>query len=100
MKLAEYFGSVDAVLDADAETIQKVSGIGKVLAEAIVAWGKDKTKRNMLRALQKHITAIAPKKKEKKHPLSGKRIVVTGRVDGYDRDEIKETVTRLRSTDL
>lgn len=92
VKLAEHFGSMDALLSAGTEEIQKVSGVGDVLADTIVAWGKDQTKKRILRTLQKHITVIAPKKKRKNHPLFGKRVVVTGRIEEYDREEIKEVL--------
>ena len=94
IKLAEHFGSVDAVLNADIEETREVPGVGEILAETIAAWGKDKAKRNMLSTLQKHITIVAPKKKKKNHPLFGKRVVVTGRVEGYGRDEIKEMLRK------
>ena len=94
IQLAEHFGSINTVLDADVETIQEVSGVGTVLAQAIVEWGKDRTKRGALRALLKHITVIVPEKRQENHPLFGKRVVVTGRISGYDRDEIKEILRR------
>ena len=89
VKIAEHFGSLDAMFAATPEEMQKIEGVGEVLAQTIVVWGKDTKKRTMLKNLRKHISVVVPKKKKQNHPLSGKRIVVTGHIDGYDRDEIK-----------
>ena len=89
IKIAEHFRSIEAILSANTGALQEVEGVGVVLAETIVAWGKDAEKKKMVRKLQKHITIIAPAKRETDHPLSGKRVVVTGHIEGYDRDEVK-----------
>lgn len=88
--LAEHFGSVDAVFSASVDDLCAVHGVGAVLADSIVNWGKDSVKRGMLNELLKQITVTAPVSRRKDHPLSGKRMVVTGRIEGYGRDEIKE----------
>ena len=90
IRIAEHFGTIDAVLAATSEEIQEVLGVGEVVAEAIVAWGKDTVKKKMLANLKKHITVIAPQKAQRDHLLFGKRVVVTGHIEGYDRDEVKE----------
>ena len=94
IKIAEHFGSLDAICSADAAALQEVDGVGAVLAETIVAWGKDQEKKKELKNLLKHITIIAPPKKQTNHPLSGKRVVVTGHIEGYDRDEVKAMLRR------
>lgn len=94
IKIAEHFGAVDAVFSADAEMLQEVDGVGVVLAEAIVAWGKSSEKKKILKHLLRHITVVSPVRKRADHPLSGKRVVVTGHIDGYDREEVKEVLRR------
>ena len=89
IKIAEHFRSIGSIFSATSEALQEVEGVGEVLAETIVAWGKDVEKKEMLQHLLKHITVVAPPKKQTNHPLSGKRVVVTGHIDGYGRDEIK-----------
>lgn len=94
IKIAEHFGSLDAICSADAAALQEVEGVGAVLAETIVAWGRDREKKKELKNLLKHITIIAPPKKQTNHPLSGKRVVVTGHIEGYDREEVKAMLRR------
>ena len=89
IKIAEHFGSLDAILSTKSDALQEVEGVGAVLAETVVAWGKDSEKKKMVQKLQKYITIVAPPKRQTNHPLSGKRVVVTGHIDGYDRDEVK-----------
>ncbi|MCY4576966.1 MAG: NAD-dependent DNA ligase LigA [Candidatus Kaiserbacteria bacterium] len=90
IKIAEYFGSIDAVFSAPVEALREVDGVGEVLAETIVVWGKDTEKKKMLKNLLRRITVLDPAKKQTHHPLSGKRVVVTGHIDGYDREALKE----------
>ena len=90
VRIAEHFGSVDAIFSAGVEALQKVAGVGEVLAESVVLWGKDTEKKKVLRNLLRHITVVSPTKRRADHPLSGKRVVVTGHIDGYGREEVKE----------
>ena len=94
IRIAEHFGAIDAIFSATVEMLEEVDGVGLVLAETVVAWGKDADKKKILKKLLRHITVISPAKKETDHPLSGKRVVVTGHIAGYDRDEVKELLRR------
>ena len=94
IRLADHFGSVDAVFSATAEMLQEVDGVGEVLAEAVVSWGKDVEKKKLLKHLLRYITVISPERKQSDHPLSGKRVVITGHIFGYERGEVKEILRK------
>ena len=66
VKLTEYFGSVDAMLDAGTETIQKVSGVGEVLAEGDCCLGKRQNKEKHAACFtETHHSYCAEKEKKK-----------------------------------
>ena len=87
--LSEHFSDFDALFSASVEDIQSIHGIGEVLAVSVVSWWRSAVNRRMFRDLMKHITVQPPVRAAGDHPLSGKTVVVTGRIDGYGRDEIK-----------
>ncbi len=87
--LAGHFRSIDRLFSASVEEIQEVHGIGSVLAEGIVAWGADAAKRSALNDVLRQVTVLAPEKQSEDHPFSGRQVVVTGKIAGYARDEIK-----------
>ena len=88
VKIADRFKTLDAVLAAKEEEISVIPGIGKVLAKGVVDWSNDQTKRSKVEKVRKHITIISPQKRQSDHPLSGKQVVVTGRIKEYGRSEI------------
>ena len=91
MMLADRFGSLEKIRAASTEELESVHGVGDVLAESVVGWFADPVKRKALDSLLKHLSITTTTKKiDANHPLNGKRIVVTGRIEGYGRDEIKE----------
>lgn len=94
--LSEHFGSIDAIFKAKKEEIENIYGVGSALADSIVKWGKDEKKKKILNDVLKEVSLISVKKKKiTGHLLSGKHVVVTGRVEGYGRDEIKQTLRDL-----
>ena len=95
--LADHFGSLEKIRSATADKLEEIHGVGDVLAESIVRWFNDSMKKKMLDDVLSYMRIIAPEKKkiDSNHPLNGKRIVVTGRIEGYGRDEIKEILRSL-----
>ena len=52
--LAEHFGSIDALLAADEEEIQRVDGVGPILAEQIVEQFSDERTLELIERLRGH----------------------------------------------
>lgn len=88
--LADQFGSVLGVLEAKHEEVQEVYGVGEEVADALAAWVKGRGNRKMLERVLSQVTVTAPDTVAKNHPLSGKRVVVTGKIGSYDRSVVKE----------
>jgi DNA ligase (NAD+) len=96
LALAQHFGSMDAVMDADVETLQEVSGIGPNVAEEICSFFREEHNRKVIRALRK--ADVKPPDfamNRKTLPLAGKTFVLTGTLAGMSRDEAKEKLIEL-----
>jgi DNA ligase (NAD+) len=94
--LARRFGSIDALSEADVETLAEVEEIGPIIAQSVFDFLNSEHGRETiddLRSLGVRMEAIAaPPPAE--GPLVGKTIVATGTLARYTRDQIKETITR------
>jgi len=96
LALAQNFGSLDAVIDADVEKLQEVSGIGPNVAEEIHGFFHQKHNREVIKALRQ--AGVEPPHvvvNRKTLPLAGKTVVLTGTLAGMSRDEAKEKLIEL-----
>jgi DNA ligase (NAD+) len=96
LALARHFGSLDAVMDADAGTLQEVSGIGPNVAEEIRSFFHQKHNREVIKALRQ--AGVEPPHfvvNRKTLPLAGKTFVLTGTLATLTRDEAKEQLIAL-----
>jgi DNA ligase (NAD+) len=95
--LARHFGSVDALLDASQEDLERVEGIGPDRAELIAEWFADDENRALveeLRSLGLQMTA-GDAERPVEGPLSGNQYVITGTLEGWSRDEAKTALEAL-----
>lgn len=92
--LSENFSSVDGLTDAKKEEIDKIEGIGGVVAESIVLFFRDEKNREIIEKLGKNGVSMESKIK-KLGILSGKRFVFTGVLEKYSRAEAESIVEEL-----
>ena len=96
LALARHFGDLDPILDADADQLQEVEGIGPNVAEEITSFCHQKHNREVIAQLRKagmHWERIVVDRKAQ--PLAGKTFVLTGTLAAMSRDEAKEKLTVL-----
>lgn len=93
--LARYFGSIEKIKNASYEALEKLEGVGPVIAQSIVDWFSDDTNSSMLATLLKEIKVIGTTKTTTTGPLQGKTFVLTGTLDGFSRDEAKDIIRSL-----
>ncbi len=100
--LAQHFGDIDALTDADPDTIAQVQDIGPVTAESIHTFLTSDAGRHVIRELQdagvkltEEKRAPAPSAGPGGSPLAGKTVVITGTFGDYDRNELKARLTSL-----
>lgn len=89
--LAEHFGSLEQIRGASAEELERISGVGDVVARSIHAWFQDPAHADLLDRLLSHVT-IVKQKKIKGAAFSGKTFVLTGTLSSMTRDEAGERV--------
>ena len=95
--LARAFGSLDAVRSAPAWKLKSIDGIGDVMADEIVSFFTDE---HSVRELDKLLEQINVRDAEIDNgatdgPLAGKKVVLTGTLQNYTRDEAKEILERM-----
>lgn len=88
--LANKFQSIDALKSATIEKLEQVDGIGKVVAESIVAWFADEDNIRLLDKFEKLGVRLYFQKRSGK--LSGDSFVVTGTLESMGRDEVADKI--------
>ena len=94
--LAGHFGSLEALAAASLDELEQVDGIGKVVAESIVAWFADEDNQTLLRKFQE--VGVKPVYQKHDGVLTGLSFVVTGSLESMSRDEAAERVRSLGGT--
>ena len=92
--LADRFGTVPALRTATVEDIAAIYGIGDVVAQAIVAWFKNKNNLRLVDDLLKYVTPEMQSGKATSATLQDKTFVLTGTLSAYSRDEAKEEIQK------
>ena len=95
--LAEHFGTIDRIMDASADELSEVFGIGERTASGIAAWFQSEQNRRLVQELRElglsmefAGTALAGVIT----PIHGKTFVITGTLPTMKREEAKELIQR------
>jgi DNA ligase (NAD+) len=93
--LADHFGTLDAIMEQTAEGLAEVPEIGPIIAQAIHTFFHSEAGRRVveeLRGCGLNFGSPVERKAPAAGPLTGKTIVVTGTLQKFSRDEIKELI--------
>jgi DNA ligase (NAD+) len=97
--LASYFGSLDAIMNADREKLMGCDGIGERVAKSVYDYFSAPDTREMLVSLKRENVEILPErsgsKNNKKRPLSGQVFLLTGSLQSMGRAEAKQLLKEL-----
>jgi DNA ligase (NAD+) len=88
--LAEHFGTMDALLEAEPEDIERAEGIGPVLAEQIYEELSEEHTRKLIERLRKAGLRMELDPSERRRqggPLDGKTLVLTGTLPNLSREQ-------------
>jgi DNA ligase (NAD+) len=95
--LAECFGSLDKLHQATLEQLEAVDGIGKVVAESILAWFADPDNEKLLDKFNElNVKPVYHSHAGGK--LSGQNFVITGTLESMSRDEAADKIRALGGT--
>ncbi|MQA75645.1 MAG: NAD-dependent DNA ligase LigA [Solirubrobacterales bacterium] len=95
--IAEHFGSMDALLAADADAITEVEGIGPILAEQLREELADEAVLELIDRLRERglrFELSAAERRAESGPLEGKTFVLTGTLPELSRDEATRMIRR------
>jgi DNA ligase (NAD+) len=92
--LAETFGSLDAIAEADEEQLQEAEEVGPKVSESIRQFFHERRNRELVERLRKAGLTFEHEIKKKKTagPLAGKVFVLTGTLPNLAREEAKARI--------
>jgi DNA ligase (NAD+) len=86
--LADQFGSVQALLDASEEDLEKIHGIGPEVASAVAHFFHSARNRKVLASLaEAGVKPVAERASLRPQPLAGETVVFTGSLETMSRPE-------------
>ncbi len=90
--LAEYFGSLDAIMNATQEELAEIDQIGPTMAESVYEYFRDTRNQAVIKELL--AAGIRPQqpRARRSSKLAGKTIVVTGSLENFTRQQIEQAI--------
>ena len=92
--LVAAFGDLDRIMSSSVEALAAADGVGHVIAESVHTWFADRANRELVERLRSaglNFTGEARSDGQAK-TLAGMSIVVTGTLDGFDRDAAEAAI--------
>ena len=98
--LAEHFGTLDALQQADTEALKAVPDVGEVVAKHVVNFFREQHNREVITDLTGDVgiswpDVVAVDASALDNPFAGKVVVLTGSLQILTRDEAKDRLTAL-----
>ena len=90
--LAQHFGSMDALMQANMEELTEVSDVGAVTAENIASWFAQSQSRHMVEKLRQAGVNFVSKREVMDSRFAGMTFVLTGALTKFTRDEATEKI--------
>ncbi|MFP4036125.1 MAG: NAD-dependent DNA ligase LigA [Desulfobacteraceae bacterium] len=91
--LAEHFGGLEALQEADEETLVRIPEIGPQIAESVVSYfSNEANRKGIQRLLERGIRFETRVEAPAETPLSGKTFVLTGALSSMSRSEARERI--------
>lgn len=91
--LSKHFKTLDSLMSAKFEDLEKLDGVGPIIAKSIVDFFKTKEHQKIVKNLLKYITIEKVVVASKQGKLSGKSFVLTGTIS-MSRDEAKDLIRK------
>jgi DNA ligase (NAD+) len=90
--LAQEFGTIEALMEASAEELERVEEVGPRISQAILEFFADKENRNLVKRLEDAGVDMTAEKKQRSTQLAGLTFVLTGTLPKMTREEAKEKI--------
>lgn len=94
--IAEHFKDIKKIQSASFEELERIDGVGPIVAKSIRDWFEDSDNRHNLDNLLKHIKIKKVVLPVSVNPdFTGKTFVITGTLKSLTRDEAKERIRKI-----
>ncbi|BAN97311.1 DNA ligase, NAD-dependent [Plautia stali symbiont] len=98
--LANHFGELEKVMNADLDALIAVQDVGKVVAAHVRNFMEEESNREVIRQLTDEVgvhwpAVVVVKAEEIDSPFAGKTVVLTGSLSQMNRDDAKARLTAL-----
>jgi len=90
--LAKTFGSLDALMQADRETLTQIRDVGAITAENVVAWFANPQSQHMIARLREAGVNFESTIRQEDHRFDGMTFVLTGALSLFKRDEAEAKI--------
>jgi len=90
--LAEHFGTIDALMAASAEELERVEEIGPRIAQSIVEFFREPANRLLVESLRHAGVEMTAKTQPRGQQLAGMTFVLTGTLPSMTREEAKAMI--------
>ncbi len=90
--LAEAFGSMEALMTASAEELERVNEVGPRVAQAIREFFSESRNRDLVHHLEKAGLTMTAEKRKKTSQLEGLTFVLTGTLPNLSREDAKAKI--------
>ena len=95
--LARHFKNIDALMNATAEELTEVEGVGDVIAASVISYFQDPVNKEIVERLRSYGLKMAVEERhdeDSSNKLEGKSIVISGVFEHHSRDEYKALIER------
>lgn len=92
--LADYFGTIDALMTADLQTLTAIDGVGDIMAESITGFfslPQTRDEIEQLKAAGVNMNSLTERLDDR---FAGLTFVLTGTLEGYTRNEASEIIEK------
>ena len=91
--LAEKFGNIDSLMEADLETLCSIDGFGEVMAKSLIDYFSLEQSKNLIEKLKEYGVDMTAEIKEKSDIFAGLTFVLTGTLPTMTRNEASDIIT-------
>ncbi len=92
--IAKQYGSLDALLEADAEQLTHTFDVGEITAQNLYQWLHSEQSQHLIRRLREAGVNMIQPDEQVSRKLEGKTFVLTGTLSRYTRNEASELIER------
>ncbi len=93
--LADYFGTMENLMNADLEQLTAIEGFGGIMAQSVVDFFALEQSKREIEALAAYGVNMASQKEKIDNRFEGKTFVLTGTLPTYSRNEASEIIEKF-----